>query len=118
MLIRLLKRFEELGSISQRAVIARLLTTVAETLSSGESVQTIEGYPLVPDEMKVLNQGKIFEIVIYNLLYRDTQVGDLTAADRYRFLRSFAIYLQQSGQWPFAEPEEIRKLERVVGIRV
>ena len=110
MLNRLLKRFEELGSLSQRAVIARLLTTVAETLSSGERVQTIEGYPLIPDDLKVLNQGKIFEIVIYNLLYRDSRIGDLSAADRYRFLKAFAIYLQHGGQWSFAEPGEIRAL--------
>ena len=109
-LIGLLTRFEELGSISQRAVIARLLTTVAETLASGEEVQTVEGYPLIPDDLQILNQGKIFEIVVHNLLYRDHQIGNLSAGERYTFLRSFAIYLQQSGQWPFAEPEEIRAI--------
>ena len=109
-LIGLLGRFEELGSISQRAVIARLLTTVAETLASGERVQTVEGYPLIPDDLQVLNQGKIFEIVIYNLLYRDEQIGNLPAGERYHFLRSFAIFLQQAGQLPFAEPDEIRTI--------
>ena len=106
----LLDRFSELGSISQRAVIARLLTTVAETLASGQSVVTIEGYPLIPDDLQVLNQGKIFEIVIHNLLYRDQQIGDLSASDRYYFLRIFAIFLQQTQQQPFATPEEIRAI--------
>ena len=109
-LTALLDRFEELGSISQRAVIARLLTTVADPLSAGEVIETVDGYPLVPDDLKVLNQGKIFEIVIHNLLYRDQQIGSLAAGDRYYFLRSFAVSLQQTGQWPFAEPEEIKSL--------
>ena len=107
-LSRLLDRFQELGSISQRAVIARLLTTVAETLASEEDVETIEGYQLIPNDLRTLNQGKIFEIVVYNLLYRDMQIGSLSASDRYLFLRSFAIFLQQPGHPPFAEPEEIR----------
>ncbi|MDD9989530.1 MAG: NACHT domain-containing protein [Spirochaetaceae bacterium] len=109
-LIGLLDRFSELGSISQRAVIARLLTTVAETLSSDTEVRTVEGYPLVPDELQVLNQGKIFEIVVHNLLYRDERVGDINAGDRYRFLRSLAVYLQQEGRDPFAGPDEIRRI--------
>ena len=54
----LLKRFEDLGSISQRAVIARLLTTVAETLASNEKVSTIEGYPLIPDDLQTPESGK------------------------------------------------------------
>lgn len=111
-LIALLDRFEELGSISQRAVIARLLTTVAETLAAGQGVRTVDGYPLVPDDLKVLNQGKIFEIVVHNLLYRDQHIGSLSASDRYYFLRSFAVSMQQAGQWPFAEPEEIKVLVR------
>ncbi|MCY4488976.1 MAG: NACHT domain-containing protein [Deltaproteobacteria bacterium] len=109
-LTELLKRFEELGSISQRAVIARLLTTVAETLASGTEVKTIDGLPLLPDDLEVLNQGKIFEIVVHNLLHRDQQVGSLTAGDRYHFLRSFAIFLQQPAQHPFAQPDDIRRL--------
>ena len=106
----LLERFEELGSISQRAVIARLLTTVAETLASDEEVATVEGYPLIPNDLQVLNQGKIFEIVIHNLLYRDAQIGSLSAGDRYYFLKLLAIFLQQPGQWLFGEPEEIRTI--------
>lgn len=109
-LIELLRRFEELGSISQRAVIARLLTTVAETLASGTKVETVEGVPLLPDDLQVLNQGKIFEIVVHNLLYRDHQIGSLSAGERYYFLKSLAVHLQQRGQHPFAEPEEIRGL--------
>ena len=105
-----MKRFEELGSISQRAVIARLLTTVAETLASGTEVKTIDGVPLLPDDLQILNQGKIFDIVTHNLLYRDQQIGSLSAGDRYHFLRSFAIFLQQRSQHPFAEPGEIRGL--------
>lgn len=109
-LIGLLGRFEELGSISQRAVIARLLTTVAETLASGDAARTVEGYPLIPDDLQVLNQGKIFEIVVHNLLYRDEQIGSLSAGDRYLFLKSFAVYLQQFGQDAFARPDEIRAI--------
>lgn len=106
----LLTRFSDLGSISQRAVIARLLTTVAETLSSGQKVETVDGFPLIPDDLKVLNQGKIFEIVTHNLLYRDQQIGTLSAADRFSFLKAFAVTLQQPGRLPFADPEEIRAL--------
>ena len=109
-LTELLKRFQELGSMSQRAVIARLLTTVAETLASGHEVKTPDGTPLLPDDLQVLNQGKIFEIVVHNLLHRDHQIGSLGAGDRYHFLRSFAIFLQQPGQHPFAQPNEIRGL--------
>ena len=109
-LTNLLARFEELGSISQRAVIARLLTTVAETLASDKEVATVEGYPLIPDDLQVLNQGKIFEIVVHNLLYRDQQIGNLSAGDRYYFLKLLAVLLQQVGQWSFAEPEEIRAI--------
>lgn len=106
----LLKRFSDLGSISQRAVIARLLTTVAETLASGRKVETVDGFPLIPDDLKELNQGKIFEIVTHNLLYRDQQIGPLSAADRFLFLKAFAVLLQQPGRLPFADPEEIRTL--------
>lgn len=109
-LSRLLDRFQELGSISQRAVIARLLTTVAETLASGENIETIEGYQLIPNDLQVLNQGKIFGIVVHNLLYRDMQIGSLSAGDRYLFLKSFAIFLQQPGQSSFAKPGEIRRI--------
>ena len=59
---------------------------------------------------RLLNQGKIFEIVIHNLLYRDGHIGTLSAGDRYHFLKSFAILLQQSGHSSFAGPEEIRSI--------
>ncbi|MEM9825700.1 MAG: NACHT domain-containing protein [Planctomycetota bacterium] len=44
----LFSRFGELESISQRAVMARLLTTVAETLASNAQATTPDGYPLLP----------------------------------------------------------------------
>ncbi len=103
-------RFQELETISQRAVIARLLTTVAETLAMGAKVKTIEGYPLIPDELVHLNQAKIFEIVVYNLLLRDSNVGFLTASERLSFLRQFAVFLQRPEQEFFAEPDTIRGL--------
>ena len=109
-LSELLVRFQDLGSISQRAVIARLLTTVAETLAGENQVQSVVGYPLIPDDLQVLNQGKIFEIVVSNLLYRDQLIGSLSAGERYHFLRSFAVRMQQPGRLPFAEPSEIRGL--------
>jgi len=103
-------RFQELETISQRAVIARLLTTVAETLSLGTEVKTVEGYPLIPDELKHLNQAKIFEIVVYNLLQRDANVGLLSASERLTFLRQFAVFLQRPDQEFFADPETLREL--------
>lgn len=108
----LFARFTELENITQRAVIARLLTTVAETLASGEEVFTPDGYPLLPEELSHLNQAKIFEIVINNLLHRDSEIGDLNAADRLRFLRTFAVYLQSPTHELFAEPDEIREIVR------
>jgi len=105
-------RFQELESISQKAVIARLLTTVAMTLAAGREVKTPDGYPLIPDDLVKLNQGKVFEIVTNNLLDRDRLVGDLKASARLRFLRSFAISLQQPGSDFFAGPAEIRELVR------
>ena len=115
----LLDRFRELGSISQRAVIARLLTTVAETLASGDRVETVEGYPLIPDDLKVLNQGKIFEIVVHNLLYRDAQIGSLSAGERYFFLKSLAVSLQQFGRDTFAAPDDMRDIvERIFSVQL
>jgi len=109
-LIQLFKKFQELENISQRAVIARLLTTVAETLATSKEVKTIEGYDLLPEDLHHLNQAKVFEIVIYNLLYRDQNIGALSASNRLLFLRSYALYLQRiSGEY-FAGPDEIREL--------
>ena len=105
-------RFQELENISQKAVIARLLTTVAMTLAAGQEVKTPDGYPLIPDDLVKLNQGKIFEIVTNNLLDRDRLVGDLRASERLRFLRSLAVHLQQPGSDFFANPTEIRELVR------
>jgi hypothetical protein len=109
-LMGLYSRFQELETISQRAVIARLLTTVAETLASSTQVNTLEGYPLLPQDLVKLNQAKIFEIVVYNLLHRDSNIGTLSAADRLRFLRSFAVHLQRPDTDLFAGPEELRDL--------
>jgi hypothetical protein len=107
---KLIKRFNELDDLSNRAVIARLLTTVAETISSSKETKTIDGYPLIPDDLKTLNQAKIFEIIIYNLLGRDDNIGSLSAAQRLYFLRSLSVFLQQKNRHIFATPDEIRSL--------
>ena len=106
----LFTRFQELETISQRAVIARLLTTVAETLAMGSEAKTIDGQPLIPDELKHLNQAKIFEIVVYNLLQRDSNVGLLSASERLGFLRQFAVFLQRADEEFFSGPETVRGL--------
>jgi hypothetical protein len=104
------QRFASLGGVSQRAVIARLLTTVAETLADHSQSATADGYKLIPDDVQHLNEAKIFEIVISNLLYRDLNFGGLTTAERRVFLRAFAVRLQQPDRHLFAHPEEIRSL--------
>jgi len=111
-LMQLLDRFTDLDSISQRAVFARLLTTVAETLSSGKEISTIEGYPLLPEDLRTLNQAKIFEIVVYNLLHRDQGIGQLTAAQRLTYLRTLAVRLQQLHGDMFISPADLRALVR------
>jgi hypothetical protein len=108
-LIQLLDQFQNLGNMSQRAVIARLLTTVAETLAYEKEAVTIDGVPLLPEHVQNINQAKIFEIVVHNLLHRDMNIGSLGATKRLFFLRSFALYLQRMGHSAFASPEEIRK---------
>lgn len=108
-LIQLLDQFQNLGNMSQRAVIARLLTTVAETLAYEKEAVTIGGVPLLPEHIQKINEAKIFEIVVHNLLHRDMNIGPLGAAKRLFFLRSFALYLQRLGHSSFASPEEIRK---------
>lgn len=107
-LLDLFERFQGLESLSQRAVIARLLTTVAATIAQASEINTIEGYPLLPDDLEVINESKIFEIVIYNLLLRDHGIGSLSNAERLLFLRAFAVFLQQPRRSFFASPEEIR----------
>ena len=109
-LTELFGRFSNLDNLSNRAIIARLLTTVAETLASGKDETTIEGYPLLPNELETLNEAKIFEIVVLNLLRRDQSIGVLSASDRLKFLRNFSIFLQQRDRLPFAAPEEIKRL--------
>jgi hypothetical protein len=107
-LTELLHKFHNLGNMSQRAVIARLLTTVAETLAYEKEVITVEGFPLLPDDLQQINQAKIFEIVVHNLLHRDMSVGSISATKRQYFLRCFAIYLQRQGRDYFANPDEMR----------
>jgi hypothetical protein len=83
---------------------------VAETLATNKKTETIEGYDLIPSDLQKLNQAKIFEIVVYNLLHRDMSIGSLSASDRLRFLRSFALFLQRKNRDVFATPDEVRAL--------
>ena len=108
----LLKRFQALNHLSQRAVIARLLTTVAETLASAEPGITVDGEPLVPTDVEDINQAKVFEIVLHNLLQRDQGIGALSARDRLDFLKRFAVFLQRRGSDFFATPNEVRDVVR------
>jgi len=104
----LFRRFQNLGNIAQRAVIARLLVTVAETLAAGEVSDS--GFDLIPTNVKDLNSGKIFEIVIYNLIHRDIGIGDLPASIRLRFLRTLAVFLQMKTSSQAASPSEVRAI--------
>jgi len=113
-LLGLLQRFGNLQHLSQRAVIARLLTTVAETLASSDVIVDLNGVPLLPDDLDNINQAKIFEIVIYNLLQRDVGFGDISAGDRLKFLQAFALYLQNPRTDLFASPDEIREIVKSV----
>lgn len=107
----LFEEFQELESISQRAVIARYLTTVAETLAlSNDADKQMDGLNLLPEKGGKLNQARIFEIVIYNLLYRDVNIGELKAEHRLLFLRTFALYLQDSNNNFFASPDAIKHI--------
>lgn len=109
-LIDLLERFQNLENMSQRAVIARLLTTVAETLASDRKVESFAGGPLIPDDLSDLNEAKIFEVVVHNLIERDSGIGPLTAYKRQKFLRAFALFLQRRAGETFASPSEIREV--------
>lgn len=109
-LIDLFHQFQNLENISQKAVIARLLTTVATTLSESKEVTTIEGYSLLPEDLQDLNESKIFEIVLYNLLFRDQGIGVLNTGQRIIWLRQFAVYLQRKEGTFFARPDEIRAI--------
>lgn len=110
----LMSRFQSLKHLSQRAVIARLLTTVAETLADSRKIERFDGQPLVPDDLKELSEAKIFEIIVHNLLHRDQGIGSLSAKERLTFLRRLAVYLQGRGRDPFASPDEIREIVRDV----
>jgi hypothetical protein len=103
-------RFARLEDISKRAVVARLLTTVAETLAGKAEAKTPDGYPLLPENLSALNQAKIFEIVVNNLLFRDQNLGQLKAGERLLFLRHLAVFLQRKGSSNFITPYELRNL--------
>ena len=103
-------RFQNLEGVSQRAVIARLLTSVADTLASGAEATTVDGIDLLPDELADINEAKIFQLVVNSLLLRDLNAGGLRASDRHKFLNSFAVLLQQKGRSYFATTDEIRQL--------
>jgi|GEM_PF-1490661 len=107
-LVALFDRFQNLENLSQRAVIARLLTTVAATISQSKEITTVDGYALLPEELATLNEAKVFEVVVYNLLYRDKGIGTLSTAERLLFLRAFAVFLQQRDRSLFATPDEVR----------
>ncbi|MQA36075.1 NACHT domain-containing protein [Modestobacter roseus] len=106
----LFRRFQGVESVSQRAVIARLLTTIAETLGPDGEVIAPDGSHEGPRSAGVLNEAGIFRLVIYNLLQRDQQSGGLSAGERYAFLRHFSLLLQQGDRSFFATPAEIRAL--------
>ncbi len=104
----LFSRFQNLGSIAQRAVIARLLVTVAETLAGG--AENEDALKLIPSDAKSINSGKIFEIVIYNLIRRDMGVGDIPPSVRLMFLRNLAVFLQSKATDQAAHPAELRAI--------
>jgi predicted NACHT family NTPase len=105
----LFNRFQQLASISQRAVIARLLTTVAESLAD-PGQQMIDGESIIPEDLSELTQERIFRIILHNLLHRDRSIGDLNAGRRLLFLRSLAVRLQTKGREPFINPDELRQM--------
>lgn len=104
----LFTRFQNLGNIAQRAVIARLLVTVAETLAGGEASDDTK--KLIDIDVKSINSGKIFEIVIYNLIHRDIGVGDIPPSVRLKFLRNLAVFLQSKSVDQAASPVELRNI--------
>jgi hypothetical protein len=109
-LLTLFTRFQNLDTLSQRAVIARLLTTVAATLAKADAGTTVEGVPLLPEDLQTLNEAKIFQIVLHNLLQRDQGIGALGNIQRLSFLRAFAVFLQQKTADAFATPSQLRSL--------
>lgn len=109
-LIALFSKFQNLDTLSQRAVIARLLTSVAATLTDPRHPAAIDGTPLIPDDLRTMNESMIFKIILYNLLYRDQGIGVLSNAQRLSFLRNFAVDRQQRSADPFATPNQLRKL--------
>jgi len=107
-LLSLFNKFQNLGSIAQRAVIARLLVTVAETLSGGSDNEEVMG--MIPDGINSINCGKIFEIVVYNLIHRDMGVGDIPPSMRLGFLQNLATFLQSKLASQAASPSEVRRV--------
>lgn len=98
-----------LESLSQRAVIARMLTVVATYLSSDKNDRESIVSTII-DESKEFNQSVIFNIIILTLLERDVNIGDLSAADRHEFLKRIAILLQGANHSFFAKPSEVKKI--------
>ena len=107
---KLFDRFQNLENISQRAVIARLLTTVAETISGPDGINLEGVSDIIPTKSDVLNEAGIFELITTSLLKRDLSIGGLSAADRLYFLERLAIFLQSRGNPPFIGPEILREL--------
>ena len=106
-LIELFQRFQQLENLSQRAVIARLLITVAETLAQTRAGSATTDAEMALLQTTTLNEGSVFQIVVQNLLRRD-QLSDLLGSERLRFLHDFAVYLQRPGGDTFATPIELR----------
>lgn len=102
----LFTKFQNLESLSQRAVIARLLTSVGEALADPDTQSSVD------DVNTVFNESSVFSLVVATLLKRDLGVGDVSAGHRHRWLQAFAVYLQQFGHDSFAAPSEIRDLVR------
>jgi len=100
----LFNKFQNLEGLAQRAVIARLLTSVGEALADAD-VDTV-----LSASSAEFNEASVFGLVVQTLLKRDLGIGDLSAAYRHLFLQAFAVHLQQSGQDSFASPNEVRTL--------
>ena len=96
-----------LESLSQRAVIARMLTVVATYLSS-DKTERGSTVSAVINNSKEFNQSVVFNIIILTLLERDVNIGDISAADRHEFLKKIAILLQRANHSFFASPSEVK----------
>lgn len=108
------RAYTRIQGLSQKAVIARLLVSVARELG-GRPADSEDGPPLLSsDEATRLNSAKLFDLIIRSLITRDLGVGSLNRAERRRFLRTLAVRLQQKGASPFVGPAEMRTLVRTL----